>query len=299
MSRPVRLAGALAGLLVAALHGAGARAQGAANPAPASAASAPMPEGQRIDDRRPERPRTVEVFGHPVQLTGSWEASHEQRRNFDLDTARQRDRRVLDHEVKLEARTRPNADTEVFVQAVGLQDTRRTQGTEGPRRSKSLERGQTWVKFDRLGGSPWSLQLGRVALIDRRAWWWDDDLDAMRVRYEHKDWSLDTGLSRQLARVSSDEAGIPAADQGNLFTRFFRASNAMRDAIPGSGLGLSIVKQIVQDQHGGEVRLVSIEGEGTTVVIDLPLYDPRQTQGAAGNGSEPEGVSAYVPHLAQ
>jgi len=111
--------------------------------------------------------------------------------------------------------------------------------------------------------------------------------------------SLDEDSGRVLISCEDRGAGIPAADQGNLFTRFFRASNAMRDAIPGSGLGLSIVKQIVQDQHGGEVRLVSIEGEGTTVVIDLPLYDPRQTQLDAGNGAESEGVSAYVPHLAQ
>lgn len=64
--------------------------------------------------------------------------------------------------------------------------------------------------------------------------------------------------------------GIPSDDQAQLFTRFFRASNATREMVPGSGLGLSIVKQIVED-HGGEVRLTSLEGEGTTVVIDLPL----------------------------
>lgn len=64
--------------------------------------------------------------------------------------------------------------------------------------------------------------------------------------------------------------GIPLDDQKQLFNRFYRASNATRDVIPGTGLGLSIVKQIVHD-HGGEVLLTSAEGEGTTVIIDLPL----------------------------
>lgn len=64
--------------------------------------------------------------------------------------------------------------------------------------------------------------------------------------------------------------GIPDADQKELFTRFYRGSNATAKFIPGTGLGLSIVKQIVND-HGGEVRLTSVEGEGTIVVIDLPL----------------------------
>jgi len=64
--------------------------------------------------------------------------------------------------------------------------------------------------------------------------------------------------------------GVPVTDQGSLFGRFFRASNAMKQQIPGTGLGLSIVKQIIHEQ-GGHVHLTSIEGEGTTVVIDLPL----------------------------
>lgn len=63
--------------------------------------------------------------------------------------------------------------------------------------------------------------------------------------------------------------GIPVADQEELFTRFFRASNATKKLIPGTGLGLSIVQQIVQ-AHGGEVRLTSVEGKGTTVVVELP-----------------------------
>ena len=65
--------------------------------------------------------------------------------------------------------------------------------------------------------------------------------------------------------------GIPAGDVADLFTRFFRASNATNNAIPGSGLGLNIAKQIVEDHHG-ELRLTSVENEGTTVVLDLPMH---------------------------
>lgn len=63
--------------------------------------------------------------------------------------------------------------------------------------------------------------------------------------------------------------GIPAADVGHLFTRFFRASNAAERTIPGTGLGLSIVKAIAQ-AHRGQVELDSTEGRGTTVVLALP-----------------------------
>ncbi len=81
---------------------------------------------------------------------------------------------------------------------------------------------------------------------------------------------LDEGTNRIRIIVEDRGIGIPAADQKELFSRFFRASNATAKFIPGTGLGLSIVKQIVND-HGGEVQLSSIEGEGTTVTVDLPL----------------------------
>ncbi|MCM2580501.1 ATP-binding protein [Streptomyces meridianus] len=63
--------------------------------------------------------------------------------------------------------------------------------------------------------------------------------------------------------------GIPEAEQKHLFTRFFRASNASGLAVPGTGLGLAIVRTIV-DNHGGDLRIESREGEGTTVTVRLP-----------------------------
>jgi PAS domain S-box-containing protein len=72
----------------------------------------------------------------------------------------------------------------------------------------------------------------------------------------------------QLA-VSDTGMGIPAGEQGRLFTRFFRASTAQRNAVPGVGLGLAITKAITT-AHGGTLDLVSVEGEGTTFTLTLP-----------------------------
>ena len=63
--------------------------------------------------------------------------------------------------------------------------------------------------------------------------------------------------------------GIPDDEQGKLFVRFFRASTAQRNAVPGVGLGLSITKAITT-AHGGTLDLVSVEGEGTTFTLTLP-----------------------------
>jgi len=70
--------------------------------------------------------------------------------------------------------------------------------------------------------------------------------------------------------VADTGMGIPEAEQQALFARFFRASNAIHQAIPGTGLGLAIVRTIV-DNHGGTIEVRSQEKVGTTVTVRLPV----------------------------
>ncbi len=84
---------------------------------------------------------------------------------------------------------------------------------------------------------------------------------------------LDQDARRVIVSCQDSGIGIPANDQKRLFTRFYRASNASDQLIAGTGLGLVIAKQIIEN-NDGELRLTSIEGEGTTVVIDLPFFAP-------------------------
>jgi len=69
--------------------------------------------------------------------------------------------------------------------------------------------------------------------------------------------------------VTDTGRGLSKAEQTKLFTRFFRAESAERDAIPGSGLGLSIVKTIVE-LHKGTIQVDSQAGAGSTFTIILP-----------------------------
>jgi signal transduction histidine kinase/CHASE3 domain sensor protein len=70
--------------------------------------------------------------------------------------------------------------------------------------------------------------------------------------------------------VADTGPGIPEEEQEHLFERFFRASSATAESIPGVGLGLTIVKAIAE-AHGGRVVLESEVGIGTTFRVELPL----------------------------
>lgn len=63
--------------------------------------------------------------------------------------------------------------------------------------------------------------------------------------------------------------GVPKDELDKLFTRFFRASTATRNAVPGIGLGLTIIRAIVL-AHGGTMTVNSVEGEGTEFRVVLP-----------------------------
>lgn len=77
--------------------------------------------------------------------------------------------------------------------------------------------------------------------------------------------------------VTDRGIGISEADQERVFERFYRADQARSRRTGGSGLGLAIVKHAVQ-RHGGEVRLWSRPGRGSTFTIRLPLIDPPADQ---------------------
>ncbi len=71
--------------------------------------------------------------------------------------------------------------------------------------------------------------------------------------------------------IRDNGKGISAKDIGNIFDRFYRADSSRNSGTGGSGIGLSIVKKIMED-HGGRVWAESREGEGTTMYFSLRKY---------------------------
>jgi two-component system, OmpR family, phosphate regulon sensor histidine kinase PhoR len=77
--------------------------------------------------------------------------------------------------------------------------------------------------------------------------------------------------------------GIPAADLGRVFERFYRVDKARSRDLGGTGLGLAIVRHIAL-AHGGAASAESWEGEGSTFVLELPLGGPPRAGGPVKEG---------------
>lgn len=73
-----------------------------------------------------------------------------------------------------------------------------------------------------------------------------------------------------MGRVRDTGIGIPVEDQEKLFTEFFRAENAKQAGVPGTGLGLVIVKRIIEGLDG-KITVKSKPGSGTTFQFKIPV----------------------------
>ena len=83
-------------------------------------------------------------------------------------------------------------------------------------------------------------------------------------------WTVTSDNRAAQFSVHDDGPGISAADQPHLFERFYRGEKTRTREEGGSGLGLSIVQALARAQHG-DVAVESVEGEGTTLTVWLPL----------------------------
>ena len=104
-----------------------------------------------------------------------------------------------------------------------------------------------------------------------------DNLIGNAIKYTPENGQISVELEDKdgqiILRVKDSGIGIPPADQPHIFNKFYRASNIPR-GVGGSGLGLAIVKSIV-DNHNGRIWVDSVIGQGSTFVVVLPDYLPK------------------------
>ena len=153
------------------------------------------------DDRRPEDQLTVRVLGRPLTVGG--EISQKIRGESDPALRSRADDRVrLDGTLKLEFFYRLGRHASMFVQGdVGFEaELYREAGTR--ENTGSVRRGQAWVYVARMFGTPFALQVGRQRFREKREWWWDEDLDAVRLRYVGNRFVAEVAVAQEVAGES-------------------------------------------------------------------------------------------------
>ena len=100
-------------------------------------------------------------------------------------------------------------------------------------------------------------------------------------------------------RVTDRGIGIAPEDQKRVFERFYRVDKARSRSTGGTGLGLAIVKHVVIN-HGGNIKLWSRLGTGSTFTIELPIYKPEEHSAEAepGDSESGSGIRKAVTRVA-
>jgi hypothetical protein len=221
MSRgPTRawLAAALGGLLALPLAGA-APALATADDAPRTAARPDGPGApplrdpddlrelltERIDERQPAEPVHVDVAGRPLSLVGEYEMELAFDEDLELGDGGAEDDRVgMDQDLQLEVYYSPTDDVALFFEGE-LSWEKELHDHVGSKDSDSfVQRGETWLYLARAAGSPIDVELGRVNFEDWRRWWWDEELDALRVSHRGETFFATLAVAQELLPTRSD-----------------------------------------------------------------------------------------------
>ncbi|HWB21518.1 MAG TPA: HAMP domain-containing sensor histidine kinase [Gaiellaceae bacterium] len=100
-----------------------------------------------------------------------------------------------------------------------------------------------------------------------------DNLLSNAIKFTPRGGQVDISLGgtngKAVIEVTDTGIGISDEERSHLFERFFRTQVVLDRQIPGTGLGLYISKAIVE-AHGGQIAVRSVEGKGTTFVVELP-----------------------------
>ncbi len=165
---------------------------------------------EREDEIRVDDPTVVTLLGRRLTLTGAFETTIDFSRRTNVGAGESASGETLwESEVEIEAFYAFSKNTFFFAQGVAGFD-RSVTAPAGTLQVQSsfLERGEMWWAQRNLFGRGIHLEVGRLDFDDDRTWWWDDDLDAIRLEFAGDDMDLEIAVAREFGARSTAEDGI-------------------------------------------------------------------------------------------
>lgn len=150
-----------------------------------------------------------------MEFSGSLELVREALRNISFEQRPSDDLRTLKQEIQLQLLYRASEQLSAFVEVKGLAE-QQFDATTQRRSEKEVERGESWLYWQRLFDGHASVKIGRQNFVEPRQWWWDADLDALRFDYARDSWHLSLGVAEAITRKSLREHFIDPEDEGVL-----------------------------------------------------------------------------------
>lgn len=163
---------------------------------------------ERPDDQDLEDKLILSLFGKPLALGGELEAVSDYLKDSELEDTADDDRWRLEQQLQIELLLRPATKLILFLEGEIRYELDLYAEDEDRNLAWAFERGETWLFIGDVLGSPFSLQVGRQEFRDTREWWWDENLDALRIRYDRHHLHMQIAIAQQVAPLSPDDGRI-------------------------------------------------------------------------------------------
>jgi alginate production protein len=164
---------------------------------------------EREDKRRPLDPRTIDVAGRPLVVGGEWEAGIVGARRFALGKSpREPDRVLFEQQLEIEGFYSFGPELSLFAQLQVIVEEDLLAHSIDEVSDQYVEIGELWVNSANVFGSDFSVDAGRIDFEDDRRWWWDDELDAVRVIWERETFEVQLAVGRDFAPSRSDHSYV-------------------------------------------------------------------------------------------
>ena len=203
----------------------------------------------RLDDRRPANQATFQLGQTHVTVGGEIEVASEVNLDRDLNRDASDDEAEGGLQAELESYFEFASGLSAFAE-VKLEHS--VEYAFNPTRSDDrfeLQRGETWLYADRPLGLPLGLQIGRQNFADEREWWWDTDLDAVRLLFSGNHWSAEAALAHEIGRETLTDSHADPEEEA--ITRFIASGRfALAPSLALSGYAMHQRDTSARPQRG-------------------------------------------------